>query len=123
MGDQCSLDRERGNIDACNVRWKTKARWTEKEETGACNVRWETNAHWTEKEASSRGFNGSRGDITAAAVENIARVTELLQEQRRHPCCGSGEYSQSKRAPEGAEETSLLQQWRKLDRETELLRE
>ncbi|XDV51981.1 hypothetical protein PO909_020766 [Leuciscus waleckii] len=35
-----------------------------------------------------------------------------MQEQRRHHCCGSGEISQSNKAPAGAEETSLLWQRR-----------
>ena len=38
-------------------------------------------------------------NITAAAMEQIARVTENLWEQRKHHCCGRGKNSQTHMKP------------------------
>ncbi|ROL48101.1 NACHT, LRR and PYD domains-containing protein 12, partial [Anabarilius grahami] len=69
--------------------WREKARETE--------PLWEPRRHHCcgsgEKKPEKLSPCGSRGDITAVAVEKLARRTDL-REPRRHYCCGSGEKGQ-----------------------------
>ncbi|ROL47370.1 hypothetical protein DPX16_23794 [Anabarilius grahami] len=69
--------------------WREKARETDS--------LWEPRRHHCcgsgEKKPEKLSPCGSRGDITAVAVEKLARRTDL-REPRGHHCCGSGEKGQ-----------------------------